>query len=183
MTWQVFLFGILPLIVFVVVDVFATFKIAVISSIAAAVIETAWTYFYFHEVDQMTWIALILAIGLGLVAYKLDNSKIFKFQPVVLGVMLAVTVAYFQYFDQPILLKFLPKMRLYLSEDQLAIVNSPENMHRMGVLSERLIYVFLTHALLVALAALKMSTMSWFLIRSVGIYILLIAAVLIPVQN
>ena len=183
MTWQLLLFGILPLIVFVVVDVFATFKVAVICSIGATLIETAWTYFYFHEVDEMTWITLGLVIVLGLVAYKLDSSKIFKFQPVVLGLLIAAVFAYYQYFDQPILLKFLPKLKMYVSADQLAIINSPENLLRMGVLSERLIYVFLVHALLVGFAAVKMSTMSWFLIRSVGIYILLIAVALIPVQN
>ncbi len=183
MTWQLLLFGLLPLIVFVLVDIFASFKVAVICSIVAALIETAFTYFYFHEIDEMTWITLGLVVGLGAVAYKLDNSKIFKFQPVVLGVLIGAVFAYYQYFDQPILLKFLPKMKMYLSEDQLAIVNSPENLQRMGVLSERLIYVFFVHAALVAFAAVKMSTMSWFLIRSIGIYILLIAVALIPVQN
>jgi len=174
MSWQLFVMGLLPLIIFVIVDSFASFRAAVIAAVAFAVAETIFTYVYFGEIDQITWASLALVIFLGFVAYKLDNSKIFKFQPVVLALIMAAIVAYFQFFDEPILLKFLPKYRMMMPEENQAVLNDPRTLEKFSKISGQLIYVFLLHAAMTAYAAARMSNVAWLMIRGVGIWVLII---------
>lgn len=171
-SWSALLQGILPLLVFVIVDVFAGLKWGVIAAIVFAFGEVGLTYAMFGELDQTTVIAALLVTVLGWLSIKMNNPKFFKFQPVALSVLLAAILAYFQYFDVPLVLKYLDRHSVLVPAEMRAMMGDPLMRKRMGDVCGDFIYLLLAHAAIVAYAALRMSNVMWLIMRGVGFYLL-----------
>lgn len=173
MTWQVILMGLIPLIIFVIVDLFAGLKWGVYAAVAFAVLECVWGYVQFHEFDPSSLVAAGLIIVLGFVSIRMNSSIYFKFQPVVLDLVFAAFFAYFQFFDTPFMLKYLPKIAPLFPPEQQERLMSPFFQELFGRMSGDIVYVFLLHAILVAYVAVRHSNLVWLIVRGVMIYVLM----------
>lgn len=171
--------GVLPLIVFAVVDIFAGLRAAIIAAIVFAIAEAVWSYNQFGEIDKLTWASLILVIVMGAVAFKMRNDKLFKFQPVALAAVSAGALLYFQIFETPLMVQMMPKIAPMLPPEQQANINNPQMIALITRMDAMMIGVCIAHGALVAWAALRKSTLYWLIARGAGFYGLLAVALLI----
>ena len=63
-----------------------------------------WEYTRVGEIDQMTILEVVLIVSMAGLSYFMNNDKLFKLQPVAVAYVSAAVLAYFQYFDTPLLL-------------------------------------------------------------------------------
>lgn len=164
--------GLLPLIIFAIVDIFASMRTAIIAAIVVAVLEAIWSWYSFGEVDPSTWLSLGLMLLMGLISIRMRSDRLFKFQPVVLAVVFAGVLAWFQLKGNPLMIQLMPKAAGLLPEAQRAQMSDPSFIEIMTRLDLLLIPTFLAHALVVAWAATRKSTVFWLVARGVGFYVL-----------
>ncbi len=181
MPWWWLLVGLMPLVAFVLVDMFAGLRWGVVIAIILALVMFFWSYFYFGVVDSTTIADACLILILGLVTLKMNNAIFFKFQPVVVGVLFAAYFMYFQLFKDPVFVRMLPMMAPFLPEETREIIKEPLVLKRFAEFSAHMIFVFLIHAVLVAYCALKRSNLAWLLMRGLGIYIIMLFVMAIDV--
>ena len=170
--------GLLPLIVFAIVDIFASMRTAIIAAIIASVVEAAWGWYSYGEVDPTTWLSLGLILLMGFVSIKMRSDRLFKFQPVVMALVFAAVLGWYQWQGNPLMVQMMPKVAALLSEAQRAQMSDPRFIHSMTRLDFLLIPSFLAHASLVAWAATSKTTMYWLVARGVGFYVLMAIAIL-----
>jgi hypothetical protein len=171
--------GILPLVVFALVDIFAGLRAALIAAIVFAVLEACWSYYTFGEIDHLTWVSLGLICVMGALSYKMKSDRLFKFQPVALGVIAALVFVYFRVTEAPLLLQLVPKVSLLLPPERRDLFESPQALAALNRLDLLMIAVLLIHSALVAWAAVRKSTMVWLIVRGVMLYVLMLLAVLL----
>lgn len=171
--------GILPLVVFAIVDIFAGLRAAIVAAMVFATAEAIWSYYQFGEIDHLTWASMILVLVMGAIAFKMRNDKLFKFQPVAMSALSAGALIYFQIFETPLMVQMMPKMAPLMPEAQRAQMSSPEMIALIARLDTMMIFVFIAHGLLVAWAAMRKSTLYWLILRGAGFYGLLLLVLLI----
>ena len=173
-----FLLAVLPLVVFVVLDIFQGAK----QGIYGAIILSALLFVYFSfiqkSVDWLMFGEFILILGFGVAALKLNESKYFKLQPAVMGYIIALVLAGFQIAGKPFLIFILPHLAEILPQLR-EIQDNPAILYRLRTMSHYAIYVFLFHSSLTAYAAFRLSTKKWLGIRLL-IYPLILVLSLVP---
>jgi intracellular septation protein A len=179
MTFALALQGLIPLIVFAIVDMFASLRVALISAMVIAVLEAVWSYHYFGEVDSLTWVSLGLLLVMAGASYRMKSDKLFKFQPVVLAGVMASALGYFQLKGDPLIVQMMPKVAIFLPEDKQPLFTNPIVISMMARLDALLIVTFLVHGLLIAWAAIRSTTLVWLIVRGVGFYVLCAVTLLI----
>jgi intracellular septation protein A len=172
MTWTVFIYGIVPLVVFVLVDTFASLKWAVVAAIVFGVFDVLLSYYSTGELDPGSLVALALLCLLGWVSLRSGDAKWVKLQPVVQAVALALFVLYFQVWGQPLIERYAPLMRQATPPAWQHLYDDPVFLRKLDHAVDALVAVFLIHGALVAYAAYRMSNMAWLLIRGLGIWVL-----------
>ena len=170
------LYGLLPLIVFAVVDLLAGMRAAIVAAIVVAFAEAAWSWYQFGEIDNVTWLSIALIVVMGLISIKMKDPVLFKFQPVVMALILAAVMAWFQWRGEPLMLQMMPKVAALLPEDQRWTLSAPEIVEQMRRLDLLMIPTFIAHASVVAWAAMRKSTVFWLVARGLGFYALLATA-------
>jgi len=171
--------GLLPLLVFAVVDMFASLRTALVAALVMAIGEVVWSYWTFGEIDQLTWISLGLVVVMGGTSIYMQSDRMFKFQPVLLAAIIAGTLAYFHGVGEPLLIQMIPKVAQLLPEDRQEQMRSPIMLAKLTQLDLLLIFMFIIHGVLVAWAAIRCSTLVWLLARGVGLYVLMAVTVIL----
>ena len=183
MNASVLFFGILPLLVFVIIDSFAGLRSGVIAAIIFAAAEAIYTLVVYKTIDNITIGSTVLVLIFGLMSLKANKPIYLKLQPVVLGVIMGLVLIVMQFLDKPLLVMMVEKYQVMLPEEVRAMLTSPEYLHMLARLSGILGWGFLIHAALVAYSAFYMNKWWWLVIRGIGFYImLLICAILARVM-
>src|ERR1700683_1829323 len=116
---KILLLGLVPVIVFwLVEDKFGTFW-GLIAAMVWAVGEVVYEYARYKRVDRLTLFSTGLVVILGGLGAWLDKSILFKFQPVIMEVVFAAILIWGGRKGEPLLLKMAKKTRpeAFLSED------------------------------------------------------------------
>lgn len=167
-------YGMIPLLVFVLVDIFANLKWAVIASIVFAVFDVALSYYTLKNLDPGSVLALVALCGLGFLSLRSGDARWVKLQPVIVSVAFALFVAYFQFWGQPVLERYLPFVRDEMPAQMRGYLDNPIFLAKLNRGVTALIGVFLVHAALVAWAAYRMSNWAWLMVRGLGFWVLLV---------
>jgi intracellular septation protein A len=117
--------GLLPLIVFAVVDIVAGMRAAIIAAMIVACAEAVWSWYQFGEIDNITWLSLGLIFVMGLISIQMKDPRLFKFQPVVLAGVLAALLGWFQLRGEPVMVQMMPKVAALLPEEQRWVMSDP----------------------------------------------------------
>ena len=173
------LMGLLPLLVFAVVDIVAGMRAAIIAAMIVACAEAVWSWYQFGEIDNITWLSLGLIFVMGLISIQMNDPRLFKFQPVVLAGVLAALLGWFQLRGEPVMVQMMPKVAALLPEEQRWVMSDPGTLKRMARLDLMMIPTFIAHGAVVAWAALRKSTLFWLVVRGAGIYLLMLLVVVI----
>jgi hypothetical protein len=171
----------LPLIVYIGVDAWKGFRAGIVTAMICTLVMVGFDYFMFGELDKFILGEGLMILVLGTISLKMNNDRYFKFQPTVLAMVFAGVFAWFQVFDQPLMLHFIPHMEKIfqtnpmemraldtanISEDavspMLEMLHSEHYKKVLGRLSGQMIWLFLAHGLIMIYAAIRLKTAGWF---------------------
>lgn len=163
-----------PLVIYLLVDLFKGFRAGIYAAMATSLLGVVIDVRMTGEWDKMLLGEAFLVIVLGWVSLRMNNERYFKFQPSVVAGLFTLIFAYFQIFDKPLLISFIPHMEKLFQASQstsgagqalenpmLASLHDPQMMAKLGKLSFACIWLFLVHGLIMAYAALRLSTRAW----------------------
>ena len=175
--FMLLLVGLIPMILFVLVDYFTrSLRASIITAVITAAAMGGVTWWLMGEFDYEVVVIVVTMLVTGLISIKLKTPVYFKFQPVITGVILAGVLAYFQYFDTPLMVKMLPKLRtmldnidLTLPSEQLALMFDDSRIPFFTRMTQHLMLWLLIHAALVACCALKTRNSVWLLAKAIGL--------------
>lgn len=176
MSMTTLLFGVLPLVIFVLIDSFAGLKAGVISAVVFALLELAYTLYVYKTVDGITLGTLATVLIFGLLSYKTGSSLFFKLQPVVLGLFFGLVLLVMQFMGKPLLPLLMEKYQYILPAEMRARTSDPLFIALLKQSSLTLGWGFLAHAGCVAYAVFYMSNWWWLAIRGIGVYVMMFAA-------
>jgi len=156
----VLLSGILPLIVYTVVEeVYGTYW-GLIAGLILGVVEIIVEKVLYKKVSTVTWIVNALVIALGCVSLYMNDGIWFKLQPAfaefIMVVILWGSLVLKKPFLRELALKQNPEIPVYLLDFFSSIT------FRLGVF-------FLLHCALATWAAFDWSTINWALLKGVGL--------------
>ena len=173
------LVGIIPLIVFVIVDAFTGVRTALIVAVLLALAEFLFSLLYFKEIDFITVFAVVLVIVFAFVSYKKNNSIHFKLQPVVLSCLFGIVFLVSFLLGKPLLLMYADKYQSLFSDQIRFQLQHPLMREMLRLNSHYLAYSFFLHAIVTAWAAFKWSNWWWIFLRSIGFYFFLFLSFLL----
>ena len=175
--FMLLLIGLIPMVLFVLVDYFTRdLRTSIITAVITAAAMGGVTWWLMGKFDYEVVVIVVTMLVTGLISIKLKTPVYFKFQPVITGVILAAVLAYFQYFDTPLMVKMLPKLRTMLDNADLAL--QPEQLELMfddshvplfARMTQHMMIWLLIHATLVAFCALKTRNSVWLLVKAIGL--------------
>lgn len=172
MNLELLFVGVLPLVLFIIIDLKFGMKWGIYSAIILALVIGVYYYIKLSYIDYLLFFELILLIILGFISIKLNNSKFFKFQPTIISLIVGLYIAYLQVFVSPILIRYLPLMTS-INPQLSYIIHNPNMMRFLYLVSLHMIPIFFIHALLVAYAAVRLNNIMWIIMR-LSIYPLLL---------
>jgi len=177
--------GILPILAFVILDSFTSKKTAILSAVAMAVAEMAFTLVQYHTIDGLTVMAGALAVGFGLLSYKLKNDIYFKLQAAIVGALLGLAMLfYFYILDQPLMNTAMQKYfgdKFYVMMEVKGIAR-PWVDELLRRISRDFGWFFIGHAGLTAFTALRCNKWIWFAVRVPLLYALMLAGMRLEIM-
>lgn len=172
MQWQLFFLSIPPLVAYVVLWTVDRPRWGIAAAVAVAGLEAIYNSLQLELVEPFSVASFALFLGLGGWALRTADERIFKLQPVLFEVWVAMVLVYYGVvLDTPLL--------AVIVEEHLGLVDALAAYQRgyarvyATTLSRSLPYLLAIHAALTAYAALKRSTWWWFNIRVFGFYAML----------
>ncbi len=178
MNWSILLFGILPLLFFVVVDAFSGPKLALGTAIVLALAEGVVSYFLFGEMDSLTIYSLLTVIGLAVVSLYFRKPIYFKMQPVLVSIILGGILLFSYLNHEPIFLTIVTKYSQFFPEQMQEQLSNPYFAQILTRLTRNTAVAVFAHGALVAFAAWKLSNWWWIAARVVGFYLFALVAAL-----
>ena len=168
--------GILPLLVFVIIDAFAGVKAAAICALVLAIAEAIFTFFWIGEIDVVTGSGLVLIAIMAYISFRKESPLFIKLQPVLLGGILGLALIISYGVGRPLLYEIMLKYKAFLPEQIAFNINNPLfiKLIKAGTLTSGVGLIL--HASLTCYAALKLSNWWWIAIRGVGVYVFLFFA-------
>lgn len=171
------LLGVIPLIVFVLVDTFSNLKIALISAVVFALIETVYTLYAFGTIDWITGISFLLVAIMSFFAWKKDNEKIFLWQPVIISWIFSLYLFISKLTGSNIFLEMTQKYKSLIPEHLQSQFEQPLMIEALKTLSWTASIAFALHGAVTLFAAYKLSKWWWLAARGIGFYVFMGAAV------
>jgi intracellular septation protein A len=173
------LLGLLPLIVFVILDTFLSVKKALLFALLLAMVEAIYTIYTFGELDLVTGLSFLLLAVLGGTSFYKEDSIYFKFQPVILSLFLSIYLLFTYYFGVPLFVEMVEKYGGILPENQRVILNLPEMQVLLKNISLTSGFGFFVHGIITGYAAKKLSNIWWLICRGIGFYIIFFISFLV----
>lgn len=156
----VLLSGILPLIVYTVVEeVYGTYW-GLIAGLVLGVVEIVAEKVLYKKISTVTWIVNALVIGLGCVSLYMNDGIWFKLQPAFAEFIMVVILWGSLMLKKPFLREMAFKQNPDIPEHMLDFFSNIT--FRLGIF-------FLIHCALAIWAAFEWSTVNWALLKGVGL--------------
>lgn len=179
-------FQFLPLLLYIGFEYWKGFRAGILAAIAGSIVMVSYDYFTTGAVDSFSIGECGLILFLGIVSLRMNNERYFKFQPTVLALIFAIVFIYFELKGTPLLVRYIPQIeKLFVGQEHspeieafLANLHSADSRLMLARLSRFMIAVFLGHGLVMAYAALRLSTPKWFMWR-LAIYPAVVVATMI----
>lgn len=166
---NMFLISLIPLILFAIVNYYRGLEAGVWTGVIGSALLGVVFWLVFDYLDYEAVIMVVLLLVFGVISIKSKKEIYFKLQPVASGVISAGILAWFQFFDEPLFQKILPKMHKFLPPEQLELVNQPGFYDAIERVSLYSIIWILLHTVLLALAAFYSSTRVWLLVKALAL--------------
>ena len=177
MSLEMFVVMVLPLILYVLIELKYGMRAGVIAAIAASMLILVYAFVVWRDLDSMLLTEAALLVLLGGISYKLNSSVYFKMQPTVVGLVMGAYLGYFQIFGTPVLVRMMPLMAKMNPQAHLMMANE-SGVQFLSALSGQSAWMFALHGVFVGWVGWKYSSFLWVVSR-LTIYPLMIAVVAI----
>ena len=157
--------GILPLVVYTVVEEMYGIVAGLICGMVLGVLEITFEKLKHGKVETITWIGNGLLLGLGSVSLLTQEGVWFRLQPAILEAGMAAVLIISVITEKPFLLLLARKQKTI---EKMPPVMQPLFEKFLSGFTLRIAIFFLLHAGLAAYAALYWSTRAWMLLKGVG---------------
>ena len=87
-------------------------------------------------------------------------------------------LAYFQVFDTPLFIKYLPKMKKLVDPEMASMFDDPQFLLQMSKLNLYMIFWILAHAILMGYAAVRWNNRWWLFWKAMGIPFIMLGSFL-----
>ena len=171
--------GIMPLLLFVVVDSFCGLNKGLIVAAIAAVAELILSLVILKTVDPLSLGGLILVLVMGLAAWKMQSPTVFKMQPVVVGLALVLILLGSYAIGQPLLTLLMTKYKSLMPEQLAQQVGHPLFIKWLDLSTLCSGVGIFIQTALVAWAALKLNNWWWIVFRGVGFHLFFFGSVIL----
>lgn len=169
-----FFYGLLPILVYALVDAFShNLRVAVVMSVLASFAELLLLYSKTGTVDPVSIVGTSLFIGLGYYSLRTNDRLFFKLQPAITAAIVGLLVGYLQFFGQPVLDRYWPFLQKILAPEQQDMLRDPQIHAMLNKMFTGLTFVMFLYAAWIAYAAKKQSQRAWVLVNVLGIFLLL----------
>jgi len=175
--------GLLPLLVFVIIDSTMGLKAALVTAVIVAVGEAIFSYVTFGELDVVTLASFLLVVVLGAVAFFKKNSLVFKFQPVILSLFMGLILLVTYWMGNPLLYAMAIKYKAQFPPEMQQQLEQPMTQAVFIAASHYFGYSLIAHGLVTAWAAIKLSNWWWLAIRGFGFYIFLFIGMMMSLAS
>jgi intracellular septation protein A len=169
-----FLYCLVPLMIFVVIDSLAGLRLALVFAFAASLAEIAVIYQQSGHWDPLAISAAGLILLLGGVTFFTSDRRYVKFQPVILSLLMAIFLGYLQLSSEPLVFRY----------RSLILASTPpfleEYVHYGGFFETINFFVnwavglFVVNAMVIAYAALYCSALTWLITRALSLWVLML---------
>ena len=173
-----FLLGIIPLLLFVIIDSFFGVKKAAAMTILAGVGEVLYSLYYFGELDQLSIITIVTIVLFGGFSFYLNRGIFIKLQPVVMSFIFGGALIYSYMIDAPLLLEFATKYSHLLPESNQQMIVIPQFQQILSISTLTMGIGILCHGFATLIAALYLSNWWWLVVRGVGFYLFAFGSIL-----
>lgn len=168
---SLFLGGLLPVIVFTVVEEKYGPLWGLIFGMIFGVLEILYEAIKYRKVELVTWVGNGLLLGMGGISLLTQDGLWFKLQPSLMEAGMAFLLLGTGLFGSPFLLMMAEKQKTFETMHPLLV---PQMKEGFRGINWRLGVFFLVHSVLAAYAALYWSSRSWALLKGVGLTLSLI---------
>tara|TARA_B110001454_G_C12723186_1_gene435828 strand:- start:13964 stop:14554 length:591 start_codon:yes stop_codon:yes gene_type:complete len=156
----VLLSGLLPLVVYTIVEeTYGTYW-GLIAGLILGVVEIITEKIMYKKVSTMTWTVNAMVIGLGCVSLYMNDGIWFKLQPALAELLMVIVLWGSLFFKKP----FLREMALKQNPN-----TPPHMLDFFSSITFRLGIFFLAHSILAVWAAYDWTTVNWALLKGVGL--------------
>jgi intracellular septation protein A len=159
-----FLFILIPLLAYVIVEWKYGYKAGVYTAIGGLVVTGLWFYFRYNDLDELLLVEGSLLIGMGLISLKLQDSTYFKLQPTVMAGLLMAYLGIYQIMGDPVMVRYIPLLTKMDPAKQVLFESEAFRVLATH-LSRDFIFVFFAHGLLMLYAAKRWTTPQWMMCR------------------
>ncbi|MGY8826782.1 MAG: septation protein IspZ [Candidatus Latescibacterota bacterium] len=166
--------GLVPLLVFIVLDGMGNVRYAVIGTVFAAILELLYSHFWLGGIDAFSLVFAALILVFAALSYRFNNPIFFKFKPVVIGLVTALVLLATSAISQPALLTMADRYTEILPGNMRALLADATVRQLLARTNLFLGFALVLHAAATAWAALNLSRWWWFAISGPGLYIVVI---------
>jgi isopentenyldiphosphate isomerase/intracellular septation protein A len=159
-----FTVGFIPIVIFIVADELFGTRIGLIVAIGCALIEFAYYFVRYQQVEKFIIFDVGLLVILGGISILLENEIFFKLKPALIELIMVILLAIHAFSNKPILLlmgkRYLKDMQI--NELQLVLLRK---------ITRLLFFIMLFHTALIVYAAYALNKAAWAFISGGLVYI------------
>ena len=182
MHWSILLMDTAPLLVYVVVDSFTSMRMALVAALVVAALEIVYSQYRFGFIDEFAYVSVGLVLAFGGLSIKFNDARYIKFKPVVFSGLMALACLVSYGVGKPLLVMAMDRYSHGLPEAMVQLAQDPRMLPLWARSTLFIGYALVVHAVLVAWAALRLNKWWWFAARSLGFYVLALAAMWLAVS-
>jgi intracellular septation protein len=172
MNSNLILFGLLPLLAFVIIDTFLGLKAGLFAAMILALIEAVYSFYEMGRVDPLSVGSFILVLIFGVISLRTRNPIYIKLQPVFLGISFGLIFLVMQAMGKPLLLYLVDEYQGLFPSELKPTLNNSMIRDVLSRFSGFLGFGFLAHSALIAYSAFRMNNWWWLFIRGIGVYVM-----------
>lgn len=173
-----FLLGIIPLLLFVIIDSFFGVKKAALMTMLAGIGEVVYSLYYFGEIDQFSIITIVTIVLFSGFSFFLNRGIFIKLQPVVMSFIFGGALIYSYLIDAPLLLEFATKYSHLLPEANQQLIVIPKFQHILNLSTLTMGIGIFCHGIATLFAAMYLSNWWWLAVRGIGFYLFAFGSIL-----
>ncbi len=159
--------GLLPLLVFILVDAIWSPQIGIIVAVIFGIVQLFFIYFKEKRWDKFVILDTALLCAFGIVSLIFDNVIFFKLKPLFINLILAVLIGISAFSKHNIMLKYSERL---LGNN----VNFDNSVQKNIIVQLRVFFwIIIAHSFLILYSAFFMSQEAWAFISGVLLYIML----------
>jgi intracellular septation protein A len=176
--------GIIPIVVFVILDSFTSLRTAIVSALVCGLLEVVASFYFTGGIDWITIVVFVLLVIMGVISIKMKSPMAFKLQPAATSFLFTSVLLISYLIGKPLLAMLISKYHAAFAEMPVFVtlqsqIGTDGIFKLFAALTLSTGLAFLVHTLLMIWAALRLSKWWWLALKAVGPYALMFGFALI----